>query len=211
METISVLLADDHTIFREGLRALLGADEGIRIVGEAANSTDAIELATTLKPEIVVMDIMMPDFNGLQATIHILRRAPSVKVIVLSMSSDEEFVAQAIAAGVRGYLVKQTAANELLSAIREVHRGNAFFSPAVSRVLLETHQYAPARKPVGLTVREREVLQLVAAGKTSKEIAFQLCISVKTVDKYRGQIMDKLNIHDVAGLTRHAVLKGILK
>ena len=207
---ITILLADDHTIFRQGLIALLRAEEGMTVVGEARTSGEAVEFVQTLQPEIIVLDIMMPDYNGLRAAHMILEQDPEIGVIILSMSADEEFVTQAISSGVKGYLIKEAAAGELIKAIREVHRGNAYLSPEVSKVLLEAHRNKTVKKSASLTVREKEILEMVAAGKTSKEIAENLCISDRTVHKHRQQIMEKLNIHDVASLTRYAMQKRMI-
>jgi DNA-binding NarL/FixJ family response regulator len=217
MQKIRVLLADDHTVVRQGLRALLAAEEDIEIVGEAENGREAIKLARELQPNVAVMDIAMPVLNGLEATRQITRALPSIKVLVLSSYSDDAYVRQLTEAGAAGYLVKQTAANDLLKAIREANRGNAFFSPAIARRLRdqcrETLSGGPParRRPDYLTTREAEVLQLIAEGRANKQIAAELCISIKTVEKHRQQVMNKLGIHDVAGLTRHAIAKGIIE
>ena len=211
---ISVLLADDHTILREGLRSLLAAASDINIVGEAKTGREAVQLARRLKPAVVVMDIAMPMLNGLEATRQIRSADPSTKVLVLSMHSDSEYVEKVLEAGASGYLVKQTGASDLLTAIREIHRGNVFLSPSISRFLVDQYRTAlrTERPGVGhkLTPREVEVLQLVAEGMTNKQIASELAISVKTVEKHRQQVMDKLDIHDVAGLTRYAITSGII-
>ncbi len=209
MKKIRVLLVDDHTIFREGMRALLADEEDILVCGEAGTGHEALRLANELHPDVIVMDIAMPDLNGLQATSMIKRVNPDVEVIVLSMYDDESFVTQAVQAGVRGYLLKQTAASDLLLAIREVMKGNAHFSPTISKVLLENQSLATGDKDLNL--REREVLQLIAEGKTNKEICSILAVGMKTVEKYRQDIMNKLDIHDVAGLTRYAMKRGIVK
>ena len=208
MKKIKVLIVDDHTIFRQGLKALLEDESDIEVVGEAGTSKEAIELAAKLCPSVIVMDINLPDLNGLQASDLILRGNPDIKIIILSMSDDVAFVTQALQAGVRGYLVKQTAASELLRAIREVMRGNAHFSPSISKILAQNQT-----KPQGneLTLRDREVLQLIAEGKTTKEIGLILLVSAKTVEKHRQQIMDKLEIRDIASLTRYALANGIVK
>ena len=218
MEKIRVLLADDHTVVRQGLRALLAAEEDIEIVGEAENGRQAIQLVKTLLPDVAVIDIAMPVLNGLEATRQITRAVPSTKVLILSSYSDDEYVQQLTEAGAAGYLVKQTAANELLKAIREAQRGNAYFSPAIAKRLRDQCREAfvtssePARRRSDyLTTREAEVLQLIAEGRANKQIAAELCISIKTVEKHRQQVMNKLNIHDVAGLTRHAIARGIIE
>jgi DNA-binding NarL/FixJ family response regulator len=217
MEKIHVLLADDHTVVRQGLRALLSAQEDIDIVGEAENGRQAIQLVKKLLPHVAVIDIAMPVLNGLEATRQINRAVPSTKVLILSSYSDDEYISQATEAGAVGYLVKQTAGNELLKAIREAHCGNAYFSPAIAKRLRDQCREAfaggqPTRKRTDyLTTREAEVLQLIAEGRANKQIAAELCISIKTVEKHRQQVMNKLNIHDVAGLTRHAIAKGIIE
>ncbi len=217
MHKITVLLADDHIIVRQGLRALLTAEQDIEIVGEADNGRQALQLVRTLLPEVVVMDIAMPVLNGLEATRQIVREIPATKVLILSSYSDDEYVQQLTEAGATGYLVKQTAANDLLKAIREAHKGNAFFSPAIAKRLRDQCRDSFAngqpikRRTDYLTTREAEVLQLIAEGRANKQIAAELCISIKTVEKHRQQVMNKLGIHDVAGLTRHAIAKGIIE
>lgn len=217
MNKIRVLLADDHMVVRQGLRVLLEAEEDIGIVGEAETGRQAVQLVKKLQPDVVVMDIAMPMLNGLEATRQILREVPSTKVLVLSSYSDDEYVHQLTEAGAAGYLLKQTAANDLIKAIREAKKGNAFFSPAISKRLLDSYREAflngtPVRKRTDfLTSRESEVLQLVAEGKPNKQIAAELGISIKTVEKHRQQLMNKLNLHDVAGLTRYAMSKGIIE
>ena len=217
MEKIRVLLADDHTVVRQGLRALLAAEEDIEIVGEAENGRQTIQLVKKLLPDVAVVDIAMPVLNGLEATRQITRSVPGTKVLILSSYSDDEYVQQLTEAGAAGYLVKQTAANELLKAIREAQRGNAYFSPAIAKRLRDQCREAfvtgqpGTRRADYLTTREAEVLQLIAEGRANKQIAAELCISIKTVEKHRQQVMNKLNIHDVAGLTRHAIAKGIIE
>jgi len=216
MKKIGVLLVDDHTVVRQGLRALLKAEEDIEVVGEAENGRQALQFVKKLLPDVVVMDIAMPVLNGIEATRQISRYIPSVKVLVLSTYSNDEYVEQLTEAGAAGYLVKQTAANDLLKAIREVQRGNAFFSPAIAKRLRDQCREAfssgqPARKSIELTSREAEVLQLIAEGSSNKQIAAELAISIKTVEKHRQQVMNKLNIHDVAGLTRYAISKGLVE
>ncbi|HEY0455625.1 MAG TPA: response regulator transcription factor [Verrucomicrobiae bacterium] len=214
---ITVLLADDHTVVRQGLRALLEAEPDIRVCGEAENGRQAVQLVKKLAPDIIVLDVAMPVLNGVEATRQIGREAPGTKVLILSSYSDDEYVQQLIEEGATGYLVKQTAANDLIKAIREAVKGNAYFSPAISKRLLDRCrdafvQGAPIKKQgPHLTSREYEVLQLIAEGHANKQIAAELCISIKTVEKHRQQVMNKLNIHDVAGLTRHALAKGIIE
>ncbi len=209
MSKIGVLLADDHTIFRQGLKALLSAEPDITVVGEAATGNDALELARDLRPSIVIMDITMPEMNGLQAAARIHECDPSIGLIILSMSDDVECVTHAIQAGVRGYLVKQTASSELIFAIREIKKGNAYFSPTVSKAILQIRGATPL-EPV-LTLREREILQCISIGQTNSQISSTLCLSTKTIEKYRQQIMNKLDLHDAITLTRYAILKGIVK
>jgi DNA-binding NarL/FixJ family response regulator len=209
---IRVMLADDHTIFREGLRALLEEESDIEVVGESSDGAELLEMLARLTPDVIVMDIGMPEVSGLEATRRIRSAHSGIRVLILSMSAHPDDVDQAIAAGVNGYLVKETAANDLLHAIRGVMIGNAFFSPSIAKILLATRQ-SPAMRPPAphLTSREREILTLIAASKTNRDIALILSISPKTVDKHRGQIMSKLDIHDIAGLTRYAMVNGFLK
>ena len=217
MRKIRVVLADDHTVVRQGLRALLMSEEDIDIVGEAENGRQAIQLVKKLLPNVAVIDIAMPVLNGLEATRQITRSVPSTKVLILSSYSDDEYVQQLTEAGAAGYLVKQTAANDLIKAIREAHKGNAFFSPDIAKRLRDQcHEAFVRGQPVRrrsdyLTTREAEVLQLIAEGRANKQIAAELSISIKTVEKHRQQVMNKLGIHDVAGLTRHAIAKGIIE
>lgn len=215
-ENITVLLVDGHTIVRQGLRALLEGEHDIRVVGEADNGRKAVHLAEKLIPNIVIIDITTPLLGGLEAGRMIRKQHAGTKMIFLSMSADEEFVAQVLEFGEAGCLVKQTAANDLIRAIREVHRGNVFFSPSISRLIAskfrEKGQAEPVilRKPKILSDREAQILRLIADGMTNKEIGQKLDISTKTVEKHRQRIMDKLGIHDVAGLTRYAIAKGIV-
>jgi DNA-binding NarL/FixJ family response regulator len=216
MKRISVLLVDDHTVVRQGLRALLKSEADLEVIGEAENGRQAVMLARKTPPDVVVMDVAMPLLNGLEATRQILKLSPNTKVLVLTSYGDDECVEQLMQAGATGYLIKQTAANDLLKAIREVYRGNAFFSPTIAKRLRDKCRDAfnsgrSARKPGELTSREAEVLQLIAEGFSNKQIAAELCISIKTVEKHRQQVMNKLNIHDVAGLTRYALSRGMVE
>jgi len=216
MKKISVLLVDDHTVVRQGLRALLQAEEDMEVAGEAENGRQAVGMARKDPPDVIIMDIAMPLLNGLEATRQILKNQPSAKVLVLTSYGDDDCVTQLMKAGAVGYLIKQTAANELLKAIREVYRGNAFFSPAIAKRLRDQCREAfttgSATGKLGeLTSRESEVLQLIAEGFSNKQIAAELGISIKTVEKHRQQVMNKLNIHDVAGLTRYAISKGLVE
>ena len=213
MTKIAVLLVDDHAVVRQGLRALLEAEGDIVVVGEAENGREAVVLTKKILPDVVLMDLAMPGMNGLEATRQIVRNVPSAKVLVLTSYGDDDYVTQLMEAGATGYLVKHTAASDLLKAIREVRGGNTFFSPAIAKRLRQQSREAftagqPGAKSGKLTSREVEVLQLVAEGFANKQIAAELSISIKTVEKHRQQAMNKLNIHDIAGLTRYAMSKG---
>ncbi len=216
MKKITVLLVDDHTVVRQGLRALLKSEEDIEVIGEAENGRQAVMLAQKTPPDVVLMDVAMPLLNGLEATRQILRGAPNTKVLVLTSYGDDECVAQLMQAGASGYLIKQTAADDLIRAIREVQRGNAFFSPSIAKRLRDQSRAAftsgtSASRTGELTSRESEVLQLIAEGFSNKQIAAELSISIKTVEKHRQQVMNKLHIHDIAGLTRYAISKGMVE
>ena len=217
MKRITVLLAEDHTVVREGLRALLEAEGDIQVVGEAATGREAVELARKLRPAVVVMDIAMPVLNGLEATRQIHKILPGAKVLILSAHSDEAYVEQVIALGAAGYLLKQTSAHVLSKAVREVQKGNTFFSPSIARSVHTTNGQSPVhgalikKKAARLSSREVEVLQLIAEGKANKQVAAELGISVKTVEKHRQRLMEKLDIHDTAGLTRYAIAAGIIE
>lgn len=209
---IRIILADDHKLFREGLRLLIHAESDMEVVGEASTGTEVVALARRTEADVILMDITMPEQSGLQAARTIRQESPGVRILILSMLGDEESLEQAVQVGVDGYLVKETAASEFLTAIREVRNGNAFFSPSVSKILLSWKRLPTQRtSQQELTFREKEVLQYVAASKTNREISALLNISMKTVDKHRQQIMAKLNIHDIAGLTRYALQKGLVK
>jgi DNA-binding NarL/FixJ family response regulator len=215
---ITVLLADDHGVVREGLRSLLTAEQDIEIVAEADNGREAIKLTRELRPSVVVMDLAMPLLNGVEATRQIMQQVRKSKVLVLTSYGDDSSVTQAMKAGAAGFLMKQTAAAELVRAIRELHNGNAYFSPSIAKRLREHCRAAvngdverAAEAKPSLTAREAEVLQLVAEGFPNKGIASELSISIKTVEKHRQQVMNKLGIHDVAGLTRYAIAQGIVE
>ena len=215
MKRITVLLAEDHPIVRVGFRTLLKHERDIEVVGEAATGRQAVALAKKLRPDVVVMDIAMPLLNGLEATRQIRKALPGTKVLMLSAHNDDAYVDQAIASGAAGFLHKQTSSHDLSRAIREVQNGNTFFSPAIAKRLQD--QKSPAdskllRKRVAhLSSRELEVLQLIAEGRPNKQVADELGISIKTVEKHRQSMMQKLNIHDVAGLTRYAIGAGIIE
>ncbi len=216
MKRITVLLADDHNIVREGFRSLLKHEGDIEVIGEAATGRQAVQLTRKLRPAVVVMDIAMPLLNGLEATRQIRKDFPDTRVLILTAHADDAYVEQLTALGAAGYLLKQTSSHDLATAIREVHKGNSFFSPAVSRRLSGRHQKSPDRagnfkkKNNRLSSREMEVLQLIAEGLPNKQVAVELGVSFKTVDKHRQHLMSKLNIHDVAGLTRYAIAEGIV-
>jgi DNA-binding NarL/FixJ family response regulator len=212
-----VLLADDHTIVREGLRAILEQQPDMEVVGEAKNGREAVEMTKRLTPDIVLLDLYMPEVNGLDAARQIRQQSPSSRVLILSSSSDEEHVEQIIGVGAAGYLIKQTAGQDLLKALKEVRNGNAFFSPSISKRLLEQTREAfqggdvSRSKTRRLTLRERQVLQLIAEGDANKMIADRLGISIKTVEKHRQCLMRKLNLHEAASLTRYAIRRGIVE
>jgi DNA-binding NarL/FixJ family response regulator len=217
MKPTKTLLADDHTIVREGLRALLLADKAIEVVGEAHNGREAVEMAAALRPDVVVMDIAMPLLNGLEATRQILAKHPETKVLILSAHSDDAYIDRVIAVGAVGFLIKQTSAQILATAIHEVMAGNSFYSPQISKRVRDHYQKPDktgglmVKKATGMTSRELEVIQLVAEGQANKQVAAVLGISIKTVEKHRQHLMDKLNIHDTAGLTRYAIAQGIIE
>ena len=216
MKRITVLLAEDHMIVREGLRALLGAEGDIEVVGEARTGRQAVQLTKKLRPAVVVMDIAMPQLNGLEATQRILKAVPATRVLILSAHGDDGYLRQVVALGAAGYLIKQTSADLLARAIREVQKGNTFFSPSIANRLRSLSLNSPdgcrsLKKKGALTSRELEVLQLIAEGKANKQIARGLGISIKTVEKHRQHLMRKLDLHDTAGLTRYAIAAGIIE
>ena len=217
MRKITVLLVDDHTLMRQGVRALLQAQSDIAIVGEAGTGRQAVERTKVLKPDVVVMDIAMPLLNGLEATRRILKQNPSSRVLILSSYGDDEYVHQLTEAGAAGYLLKDSAVTDLVKAIREAHQGRSYFSPPIARRLMEHFRErlvrgVPVRKRTDLlTPRETEVLQLIAEGKANKQMAGELGLGIKTIEHHRQQVMKKLNIHDIATLTRYALSKGIVE
>lgn len=221
MANINILIVDDHNIVRQGLRALLLAEGDFNIVGEAQTGREAVQMTARLRPDVILMDLAMPLLNGWEATRQILKALPTVKIVILSTYDNDQHIQQAIAAGAAAYLIKQTAASDLVKAIREVKNGNAYFSPAIAQRLREHTCRSNKENPepgavpkpadVELTPREAEVLQLIAEGFANKQIAGELGLSVKTVEKHRQQVMNKLNIHDTAGLVRHAAAKGIIE
>jgi DNA-binding NarL/FixJ family response regulator len=216
MPRITILLAEDHAIVRQGLCALLNTDPDFRILAEARTGREAVDKAAELKPDVILMDIAMPILNGLEATRQILSADPAAKVIVLSAHSDDAYVENMQAAGVMGFLEKQTSAEVLARAIHEVADGNPFFSPSIVKRLnagARPLDRNGGKRPRAhqLTAREIEVLQLVAEGSANKQVAAHLGISVKTVEKHREHLMTKLNIHDTAGLTRYAIATGVIE
>ncbi|MCG8413162.1 MAG: response regulator transcription factor [Pseudomonadales bacterium] len=211
--TMQVILADDHRIVREGLIAMLSADPGIEVVGECGNGRDTIALARKLQPDLIVMDVSMPDLNGIDATRRIVEMGSNIKVVALSSHSDEQFVKGMLQAGASGYLLKECAGKELVLAIRTVKRGRVYVSPEVAGVIVNDYVSILSGdvKPQSpaLSSREREVLQLIAEGQSTSQIGEQLHLSVKTVESHRKRIMDKLEIRNVAGLTKYAIREGI--
>jgi DNA-binding NarL/FixJ family response regulator len=218
MKPITVILADDHVVVREGLRGLLDLEDDIEVVGEVRTGRAAVELTKKLLPAVVIMDISMPLLNGLEAARQILASLPTTRILMLSAHGDDVYIEQVAEIGVAGYLVKQTSALVLAEAIREVHKGNTFFSRSIAKRLDQLKQAMPHRATgqlkkisVKLTAREMEVLQLVAEGSANKQTAAELGISIKTVEKHRQSLMNKLDIHDAAGLTRYAIAIGIIE
>ena len=208
---ITVLLAEDHTVVRQGLKLILDTTDDIQVVGEAENGRQAVTLAKKLQPDIVLLDVAMPMLNGLEATKQLRQQSPNSKVVILSSYDDDRFVHQSLSGGASGYLLKHSAGNDLIKAIHEVNAGRKFFSPAIQKRLATQQPQPPDRPPKDpLSRREAEVLQLIAEGFANKQIADELEISVKTVEKHRQSMMNKLNIHEVAGLTRYAVARGMV-
>jgi DNA-binding NarL/FixJ family response regulator len=217
MRRVTVLLADDHTIVREGIRKLLELDGGLEVVGEAKEGREAVALAKKLRPDVVLMDIAMPRLNGLEATRQVLKELPTAKVLILSAYNDDAYIENATKCGAVGFLLKQTSAQDLCRAIWDVQKGKTFFGSLLPKRLDRRSLPAGARsgqlkkKSLALTPRELEVLQLVAEGRTNKETAAELSISIKTVEKHREHLSAKLNLHDIAGLTRYAIGAGVIE
>ena len=213
MDPTRVLIADDHTLVRAGIRSLLDKLRGIEVVAESSNGREVLRLVAEHQPQIVLMDIAMPELNGLEATTRLTELHPDVRVVILSIYSDEEHVYQALRAGASGYLLKGASIEELELAIRSVARGETFLSPQISRPLIDEYvrRTRASRPEEILSTRQRQVLQLIAEGKTMKQVALDLGISVKTAETHRAQLMDRLNIHDVAGLVRYAIKMGLVK
>lgn len=216
MKPITVLLAEDHRLVREGFRSLLKHERDIEVIGEAETGRQAVQLTRKLRPTVVVMDIAMPLLNGLEATRQIRKDVPDTKVLILSAHNDDAYIERAAVLGASGFLLKQTSSHNLATAIREVQKGNSFYSRSISKRVQDRSRKSAARgasKKSGnhLSPREMEVLQLIAEGKPNKQVAQELGVSFKTVDKHRQHLMSKLDIHDVAGLTRYAIAEGIIE
>lgn len=208
-DRVKILLADDHTIVRQGLKLILAAHADVEVVGEAANGREAVELAAQLRPDIVLMDVQMPELNGIEATKKMVAANPRIRILVLSMHKEAVYVREILKAGARGYILKDAIDTELLNAIRSVAKGDGYISPAVAGALSDKTK--DGNNPVdSLSPREREVLLLIAEGKTNKEIATQLNLSVYTVDSHRGKIMEKLNLHSAGELVRFAMKNGLV-
>lgn len=215
MKPLQIVLADDHTVMRGGLRLLLEREPGFSVVGEASNGREAIQLAEEHSPDVVVMDVAMPTLNGIEAAGRIIGLRPRTAIVILSMHSDESYVLRALKAGARGYLLKDSAEADLIQAVRAVSEGKAFFSPAIGKLLVEDYIRQIRQRGVEdsyelLTPRERELLQLLAEGQTTKEIAATLNLSPHTVDTHRGNLMQKLNLHSIPELILYAVRKGVI-
>ena len=215
MKQIRILLADDHTIMRNGLRLLLERQPGFQVIGEAADGRETVEMTETLRPDVVVLDVAMPNLNGIEAARQIAAKLPAIAVVILSMHSDESYVLRALKAGARAYLLKDSAESDLIGAIKAVTEGKAFFSPAISKMLVDDYVRRLQQRGVDdsyelLTTREREILQLVAEGKSNKDVANLLSLSLYTVETHRGNIMQKLNLHSVPELILYAVRKGVI-
>ena len=211
--TVKIILADDHRIMREGLRALLEREAGIEVIAEAENGRTTVELSRELNPDVVVIDIGMPDLNGIDATRQIVSESPTVKVIALSMHSDRKFVREMLSAGASGYLLKDSAFEELGTALATVINNQTYLSPKIADTVVKDYlgkiETKASKVSPALTKREREVLQLIAEGKTTKDIASQLYVSIKTIETHRKQIMDKVGLNSVAELTKYAIREGL--
>ena len=217
MKRITVLLAEDHTIVREGFRKMLELEDDIEVVGEAQDGRRAVAMVKKLRPAVVVMDIAMPLLNGLEATRQILKAVPGARILILSAHGDDAYINDATDSGAMGFLLKQASAHVLAEGIREVNKGNIFFGPSIAKRLRERELKSFDRTGLSksrnarLSSREMEVLQLIAEGEANKQIAAELGISIKTVEKHREKVMSKLNVHDTAGLTRYAIGAGIIE
>src|SRR5215472_14252168 len=207
---IKILLADDHALVRQGFKMILGAQQDMQIVGEAGNGREAVELAEKVQPDVVVMDVTMPELNGVEATRRLVSAAPRARVLALSMHKDAVYVREILRAGARGYLLKDSADADLLAAVRSVAKGEGYLSPGVADAVLTDYRKHVTDPLDLLTSREREVLQLIAEGKTNKEIATSLSLSVYTVEAHRGRVMEKLNLHSTGELVRFALRNGLI-
>lgn len=207
---IRILLADDHTVVRSGFRMILSAQPDLEVVGEAATGRGAVESVATLRPDVIVMDVSMPELNGIEATRRIAELAPRTRVLALSMHKDAVYVREILRAGAKGYLLKDSGESDLLQAVRAVSRGEGFLSPGVADAVLDDYRKHVTNPIDRLTTREREVLQWIAESKTNKEIAQGLGLSVYTVEAHRGRIMEKLNLHSIGELVRFAVRHGVV-
>jgi DNA-binding NarL/FixJ family response regulator len=213
MPLYRVLIADDHLLVRAGIRALIESIDGVTVVAEANDGREAVDLAATLRPDIALLDVTMPGLNGLEAAARLREASPATRVIILSMHANEAYVRTALKAGAAGYLLKSATAAELQAAIQTVARGETYLSPAVSKQVVKgfvdgtAHEASPLD---ALTTRQREILQMIAEGRSTKEVAFTLSISAKTVETHRAQIMERLEIHDLAGLVRFAIRTGLI-
>jgi two-component system response regulator NreC len=215
MNETRILLADDHSVIRSGLKLVLERQPDFKVVAEAGDGREAVKLAEATRPHVAVLDIAMPNLNGIEAAHQMMASVPGISVVILSMHSDEGYVLRALKAGARAYLLKESAEGDLIAAVRAVRAGKAFFSPAISRLLVEDymrqlHDRAIEDSYELLTPREREILQLLAEGKTNKDVANMLNLSVYTVDTHRGNLMEKLNLHSLPELILYAVRKGII-
>jgi DNA-binding NarL/FixJ family response regulator len=216
MKKIKVVVADDHTLVRKGLCAILEGESEIEVVGEAEDGREAIRKVEQLEPDVVLLDITMPILNGLEATRQLKKRFPKLKILILTMHDNEEYVFETLRAGASGYLVKRSAPNELISAIKAVYREGSFLSPAISKRVIDEYVRVGPKKVKAdeefgkLTEREREILQLIAEGRANREIAELLHISIKTVESHRSHIMEKLNLRNIAELTQYAIRKGLI-
>jgi two-component system, NarL family, response regulator NreC len=214
MADLRILLADDHAMLRDGVRMVLEAQPGFRVVGTADNGRDAVRLAHELQPDIAVLDVAMPEINGLEATKEIRELSPDTEIVILSMHEGQEYLREALRAGASGYVLKRAAAKELVGAIQAIRRGESYLDPALTRTLISDYVRQVERDdeaPDSLTDRELEVLKLVAEGMTNRQIALQLNISIKTVQTHRANLMDKLNLHDRTELVRYAIRRGLIQ
>lgn len=215
MNGIRIVLADDHTLVRQGLRKIIEEQPGWTVIGEADDGREAVRLSSELTPDVLVLDVGMPRLNGIEAARQVARHTPSVQILVLSMYAEEAYIVQALQAGARGYLLKDSADTELVRAISAVAAGKSFFSPVAAKVMLDDYVRRLTQKGItdrydSLSEREREVFQLIAEGRPNKAIADELCISLSTVETHRARILEKLDLHNTAEIVLYAVRKGII-